>query len=384
MAKDPTDLEVLRMSEARLRALVDSIKDHAIFMLDPTGHVLTWNAGAERIKGWTPAEIVGKHFSVVYTPEDRARRRPEQLLGIAAAEGRVEDEAWRVRKDGTRFWADVVISAIRDSDGKITGFSKVTRDLSERRIAEEERLRLAQAQEAVRLRDEFLSIASHELRTPLTALRLQIQSMRGRLEQLDDKVASRIDRAERSSERLATLVDALLDVSRIATGRFSLTPARMDLGDLVHDVVDTFREQSAGANCTVSVEVKGPAVGNWDRMRIEQVVTNLLTNALKYAAGKPVRFTVGTEAGEAVLSIEDHGPGIPSGDLERIFGRFERAASFRHYGGLGLGLYVAREIVEAHGGSVSAENRPGGGARFVVRLPLTRAERLAPPAEELH
>jgi PAS domain S-box-containing protein len=363
--------EQLRESEERLRLLIGSIKDYAIFMLDPTGRVVTWNPGAESIKGYRAEEIIGHPISRFYTPEDLAKNLPQKLLRQAETEGRVENEGWRVRKDGTRFWADVVISAVRDSSGTLRGFAKVTRDLTERRKMEEGLMQLAQAREALRLRDEFLSIASHELKTPITTLQLQLQSVRERIEALDQRVVSKVDRAARSSEQLAQLVESLLDVSRIATGRFELKLERFDLAESVHEVIERFQDAAKQAGCELSSRIEGSLLGSWDRLRIEQVLTNLLANAIKYAAGTSIGVSLAQERETAILEVRDRGPGVPETALPRIFDRFERAASIQHYGGLGLGLYVVQEIVRAHNGMVSAHNLPEGGACFSVRLPLT-------------
>jgi signal transduction histidine kinase len=262
-----------------------------------------------------------------------------------------------------------VITPLRDESGDLLGFCKVTRDLTERRKAEQERLELAQSQEAVRLREEFLSIASHELRTPLTALQLQLEALRS-MPNLDAKLKSKLDRAARSGDRLADLISMLLDVSRIVTGKVVLEPSRFDLLDAVNDVVDNLVETSRDANCEVTVVGQPGLVGDWDRVRIDQVVMNILTNALKYAAGSPVEIVLAREGNTALLEVRDHGPGLLEADCETIFGRFQRAASMRNYGGLGLGLFVTREIVEAHAGSVTARNLPERGACFSVRLPL--------------
>ncbi len=361
--------EQLRRSEERFRLLVSSVKDHAIFMLDPEGRVVTWNQGAARLKGYSAKEIVGEHCSRFYPPEDLAKNKPALDLEIARREGRFEDEGWRLRKDGTVFWANVLITAMYDSAGTFLGFSKVTRDLTEQKRAEEERLRLAQVQEAVRLRDEFLSIAAHELKTPLTALKLQLQSLKEQVASLEPKVITKLGRALRSTGRLSDLVETLLDVSRISTGRLTLHPERFDLAATVKELVERLQEAASAAGCPVLVREEQPLEGVWDRLRIEQVVGNLLANAFKYAAGSPVEVSVGREGSEALLVVSDRGPGLPEKDIPRLFGRFERAASMSHYAGLGLGLYVCREIVKAHGGTISAENQPGGGARFTLRLP---------------
>src|SRR5262252_321477 len=308
---EATEGSRFRSLEERFRALVSSVKDYAIFMLDPTGRIETWNAGAEQIKGYAADEIIGEHISRFYTPEDLAQGLPSALLATAVREGRVESEGWRVRRDGTRFWADVVITALVDEGGRLIGFAKVTRDLTERLRAQQEQVRLAHAEEAVRLRDEFLSIAAHELRTPLSAVQLQLQALLERPEGLDPRTRAKVERACRSGERLVTLVDTLLDVSRITTGSFNLTLSRFDITVAVQEVVERFQEHAVRARSTVTVHSEGVLEGRWDRLRIEQVVTNLLTNALKYAAGTPVEITlVGTDR-DVTVTVSDQGPGIP-------------------------------------------------------------------------
>jgi PAS domain S-box-containing protein len=479
----------LRASEERLRLMIDSVKDYAIFMLTPEGNVATWNPGAERIKGYTPAEIIGQHFSRFYPPEDLAAGKPARELEIAAATGKFEEESIRVRKDGTRFWAGVVLSAVRDEKGQLLGFAKVTRDLSSRKRAEdemaqrarqqaavaelglyavqstqlsalleravqtardilgideiaivgagdasdgairalihaadraatphgfltvgagrsisdadasflqavanvvsaaisrahveqqlraaeratiEERGRTQQAQEALRVRDEFISVAAHELRTPLTALHLKLQGLERNVRGTGTKEAQRLEAAVRQAERLARLIDRLLDVSRISQGKLEMSREPFDLVDLVRQVIDDFREPAAQAQAPLELDTPASLQGSWDRLRMEQVLVNVLSNAVKYGAGKPIRVRLGGDERRVRIEISDGGIGISPGDLDRIFGRFERASSIRHYGGLGLGLYISRHIVEAHGGTISASSAPGEGSTFTVDLP---------------
>jgi PAS domain S-box-containing protein len=361
-------------SDDRFRVLVESIRDYAVFMLDTEGRVRTWNTGAALIKGYQREEIIGKPIDFFYTPEDRENGRPAALLAQAVRDGRVEDEGWRVRKDGTRFWADVVITALQNEAGQLVGFAKVTRDLTQRQRADEERRRLdadrVRAEEALRIRDEFLSVASHELKTPLTALQIELfglREMAGR--DLDDRTARRLTRASRNADRLSRLIDMLLDVSRIATGRLTLRPDPFDLCEAINQVAETMQGTADQASCEFSCQTPGPIVGTWDRVRVEQVVMNLLSNAFKYGAGTPVALSVSTENRAAVIEVRDHGPGLPPEDLERIFERFERGSA-GNQGGLGLGLYVSREIANAHGGSIAARNLADGGAAFTIRLPI--------------
>ncbi|NVJ06782.1 GAF domain-containing protein [Myxococcus sp. AM001] len=232
------------------------------------------------------------------------------------------------------------------------------------------------AQAAVRLRDEFLSVASHELKTPLTSLKLQHGLIdRAASGELGEKVRPRLATAVRQVQRLSALVDSLLDVSRISLGRLMLEPSDVDLGQAVRDAVERMEEVFTQAGCPVRVEVPGPLPGRWDSLRLDQVLVNLLTNAAKYGAGRPVLVEAAFEGEEMVrVSVRDEGIGIAAEDLPRLFGRFERAVSDRHYGGLGLGLYISRQIVDAMGGRIEVESRPGQGSIFTVRLPRSTAQ----------
>jgi PAS domain S-box-containing protein len=379
----PSD-DLLRQSEESYRLLVENVKDYAIFMLDPDGHVVTWNEGARRIKGYAAEEILGRHFSLFYPPEDVAAGKPRRLLEAADRDGRAEDETWRVRKDGSRFWADVVITALRDPAGQLRGFAKVTRDLTERRRHEEQARQLAReqaaraaAEEQVRARDQFLAIASHELRTPLNPLQLQIQMLlrlarAGALAaQTPDQLVAMLENCERSVRQFAGFVAQLLDLARLAAGGLDLRPEEVDLAALARGVAERFGPELAQAGCELRLDTGRPAVGRWDRLRLEQVLSNLLANAVKYGAGQPVEVTVAAGPDRAVLTVRDHGIGIAPANQDRIFERFERAVSGYEYGGLGMGLYVVRRIVQAHGGSVRVESAPGAGAAFVVELPAS-------------
>lgn len=358
--------EAARQREDRFRMLVDGIEDYAIFMLDAGGLVCSWNAGAERTTGYTADEIIGRHFSVFYPAE--ALGHCERELTCAARDGRFEHEGWRLRKDGTRYWVSTGVSALRDDRGALIGYAKITRDLTAQRKLDDDRVALAHAHEALRLRDEFLSLASHELKTPLTVLQLQLEALREQL--AGDRITlAKLERSTRAVRRLTDLTEALLDVSRIATGRFQLQREPADLADVVGGAVDRLQESAEAAGCRLAVCADHVA-GMWDRSRIDQVVSNLVANAIRYAAGAPIDVAVTRHDACVAIEVRDRGPGLPDGTLQRIFERFERAASMRHYGGLGLGLYVVRQIAEAHGGEVTACNLPAGGACFTVRLPV--------------
>lgn len=537
------------------RALVEGVKDYAIFKIDPTGHITTWNAGAERIEGYTAAEVIGKHRSLFYTPEDVARGKPEAALDAATEDGRAEYDGWCVRKDGTRFWANAVISPLRDEGGYLIGFAEVTRDLSEQKHADDvQRLldqatvalassldvgetldravhfvvpeladwclvdlvdddgqlvqvavahvdrqleakarRLARdfssggpyphgpehavrtetadvvprledtlwaaapldaehpeplralgvqsyicapiqfrgrtlgaisllragpcrryvaadvvvaedlarraglaianarsfqdAQEAIRMRDEFLQVASHELRTPLTPMQLQLDALGRALERAGmngEQLTTKLDTFNRQLGRLNKLVETLLDVSRIAAGKLTLQLEDLDFVEVTRDVVERFRDELRKTGSEVTMHAAGPIMGRWDRLRVEQIISNLLSNAVKYGGGKPMDVEVHDTDGSVRLDVIDRGIGIDEEAMGRIFGRFERGVSVRHYGGLGLGLYIARQIAEAHGGVILAHSQLGKGSTFSVMLPRQPASHLTSEAPRAH
>ena len=376
-----------------LELLVASVVDYAIFMLDPSGIVTSWNLGAERLKGYRADEIIGRHFSAFYPVEDLAAGKPNWELDVARSQGRLEDEGWRVRKDGSLFWANVILTAVRDDAGNLRGFAKVTRDLTERRRADEERVKLARVEAELRLRDEFLSIASHELRTPLNALLLHAAGLdfaiRGAASSgtpLPARLLDGLGSISRQGARLNELIERLLDVSRIATGRLTIKPETMDLVVVVGEMVATYRPETERVGSAIHFEAPRSIRGFWDPLRVGQIVTNLLSNALKYGSGKPVRVTVETKGNRACITVRDEGIGIAREQWEHIFNRFDRGAGPRDTAGLGLGLYIVDRLARAHGGTVALESVVGQGSTFTVELPLDttpdRAELSKPDSHE--
>jgi len=363
--------------EGSLKLLVESVKDYAIFMLDPMGIIQTWNPGAQRVKGYSAKEIIGRHFSIFYTEADRLAGKPQSGLKTALSEGRFEDEGWRVRSDGSLFWADVVITAVYDNEGTLRGFAKITRDLTERRKAEKERIRLAHAEESVRLRDEFISIAAHELRTPLNALQLQIETAamllaRERVAAIDTSdLDRRLQRSLQLAARLGALITRLLDASRAATGRLVLDRHPMDLVASAKDVITAFQPRTRGRE----INFTGPteAIGMWDKLRMEQVVYNLIENALNHGE-PPVDVLIEADDHVVTLEVLDHGSGIASEERRRVFvERFVHEKSERVGKGLGLGLFISHQIVEAHKGHIELRDTPDVGAHLRVRLPREEA-----------
>jgi PAS domain S-box-containing protein len=518
--------------DALYRELVENIKDYAVFLLDANGCVVTWNPGAQRIKGYTADEIVGKHFSIFYPEEERLRGKPARALKIATERGRWEEDSWRIRKDGTRFWANVVITPLTEPDGTLRGFAKVTRDLSEWKRMEDERVSLAAvteealahlgvddlltalldrisdalavdtvavlllddsekvlvaraakgleeeveqgvripvgrgfagkialdarpvvlndvdhadvlnpilrekrikslmgvplvvegrvigvvhvgslhprefaepdvhflqivadrvalaieharlydearraradantAEAAVRMRDEFLSVAAHELKTPMTSAKMGVQLLKRSLERVELTSAQQrsLDTVDRQITKLGRLVVQLLDTVRLQAGSLTLQLEDVDIAALVREAVEEARALSARHE--IVVEAPESLHATIDPLRIEQVLLNLLDNAVKFMPdGGRIDVKVRKAMTTVVLSVRDRGLGVSAEHRPRLFDRFYQAHPDRS--GMGLGLYIARQIVERHGGTIYAESPPDGGARFVISLPI--------------
>jgi len=366
--------ESLRLSEERFRLLVEGVEDYAIFMLDKDGRVASWNRGAQRIKGYTAQEIIGRHFSEFYTAEDLDAGKPAFELEIAIARGSVEDEGWRVRKDRSLFWANVVITAIYDSERRPIGFAKLTRDLTERRKAEA--LVVADRQ-----KNEFLAMLAHELRNPLAPISNGLQLLK--LPGLDDDTLKQTTALmERQLIHLVRLVDDLLDVSRIVTGKMTFQRQPTELSGIIARAVEETQPaiDARGHELMLSLPAR-PIIVDADAVRLAQVVSNLLTNAAKYTA-TPSRIwltverqTVEGRPDEAVIRVKDSGVGIDRETLPRVFSLFVQAETSlaRSQGGLGIGLTVVKRIVEMHGGTVQALSEGlGRGSEFIVRLPVSQ------------
>jgi PAS domain S-box-containing protein len=388
--------DVVLQSGEPFRLLVEGVKDYAIFMLDTEGYIATWNLGAEAIKGYKPDEIIGKHFSIFYPEEEIQRDKPGYELKVAAEVGRFEDEGWRIRKDGSRFWANVVITALRDKEGTLRGFGKVTRDLTDRKQAEEERLKLAreqvaraEAEAANRAKDEFLATVSHELRTPLNAIVGWGRMIRD--SKLDDKgLTHALDIIERNAKLQAQLIDDLLDVSRIISGKLRLTVMPVELPPVIEAALDVIRPAAEAKNIRLQVMLDSNAgLVSGDPDRLQQVIWNLLSNAVKFTGkGGRVQVTLEQVDSHVLITVSDTGKGIAPEFLPYVFDRFRQADSSitRLHGGLGLGLAIVRQLVDLHGGSVQAQSPGvGQGATLSLQLPVIIAHgsgRFALNAEE--
>jgi PAS domain S-box-containing protein len=395
--------ESLRQSEERLRLLVEGVDDYAIFMLDPNGYVMTWNSGAERIKGYKANEIIGQHFSKFYPLDAVEGGWPEHELQMAIERGLFVEDGWRIRKDGSRFWANIKITALRDDSGRLRGFAKLTRDLSERKRAEaleadgaqreelleaERSARMA-AQRAARIKDEFLATLSHELRTPLSSILgwTQILRMQGTPKPEDFHRA--IEVIERNTRAQTQLIDDLLDLSRIMSGRIRLDVQQIAIVDIARGAIESAEPtaQTKGVRLESIFDPHGGIVSG-DPGRLQQIFWNLLSNAIKFTPkGGKVQVLLQRIDSHIEFSVSDTGIGIPASFLPHVFDRFSQkdSSTTRSHGGLGLGLAISKQLVELQGGSLRAKSPgEGQGATFIVNLPLTILETDAEPAKRAH
>lgn len=403
-AKRQAEEELKRANEG-FRILVQSVKDYAILTLDPQGHVMSWNEGAERIKGYTAAEILGRPFTQFYPQEAIDSGYPQYELEVAAREGRFEDEGWRIRKDGTRFWANVIMTALHNDAGELIGFAKVTRDLTARRAAEEQARRLAAeeaahaeaalrsqelqaalcatkaardaaersaaaATEAYRELDQFAYVASHDLKAPLRGIANLAQWIQDDVgEQLTGESAEHLRLLHGRVHRMEALIDGILAYSR--AGRVKSQPEAVDTGALVREVIELL---APAPQAVIRLPEEMPLL-QAERVPLQQVFMNLLSNALKYASAErsdPVVELECHDLGESVeFVVRDNGPGIAPEYHDRIWGIFQTLAPRDKVEGTGIGLSVVKKIVESRGGSVSLESAAGQGATFRVIWPKT-------------
>lgn len=506
MPSDTNRVQIQDHTAEIFKLLVSTVQEYAIFALDPEGRILTWNIGAQRLKGYRADEIIGEHFSRFYTPEDLARNHPAKELELAISQGKYEEEGWRIRKDGTRFWANVVITALKDETGKLRGFAKITRDLTERKRIEEVRAtelayretkallnaspcffglvepgtgkiiatndlalqvigktgdeiagklfwecpwwsplpesakkiqetmekaskgitsefdipywtslggdkgeirwvafraipkrneyngvsqiavsgiditerRAAEeySREAIRVRDEFLSIASHELKTPLTGIKIHTQLFNRMLAKnpaktlTESNVSQLVSIVDTSVDRIGRLVEDMLDIARISNQKLSFHFEQTDLAKIVYETLIRLTPQMEEAGITIEMNLEPGLICHIDHFRWDQVLTNLVTNAIRYAPQAPVKIALRREENYALFSFQDHGPGIAKSDHLKIFKRFERLISANEVSGMGLGLFICEQIVTGHRGSIAVEGDLGQGTRFVIKIPL--------------
>ncbi len=364
---------------ALMGLLVDSVVDYAIFVLDSQGVVRTWNRGAERLKGFTRDEIVGRHVSVFYTEEDRADGVPAALMEHAAAAGRAEHHGWRVRKDRSRFWAHVTLTALRDDDGRLTGFAKITRDMTRereresalRRALSQERAAAIETERLAEVRAGFVAAVVHDLAAPIMVVRTCAAMLSephvGLTPQRTVELTGAI---RRNSTQLADLAEQLREYARVVHGHLELAPEPIDLAEELHTIVRdlgiSFEDVRIAVDAPLGVVIEA------DRVALRRVVTNLVVNAVAFSP-RPGEVSVRVEAtdGRAVaIGVRDRGPGLSVADQARVFDGFwqGRALGRRSVGGagLGLGLMIVREYTQAHGGRCWVDSAPGQGAAFWV------------------
>lgn len=366
----------------RYQLLVESVQDYAIFLIDTDGYIQSWNVGAEKIEGYTADEIIGKHISLLYIPGDTITGKPERELAEAAAEGRVEDQGWRVKKDGSRFWADAIITALFDEGGAVIGYAAITKDITDRKrsknalVAANKLLKFQHIElEALNhVKDEFVTLASHQLRTPATGIKqflgLLLEGHAGPLTELQTQYAQK---AYDSNERQIDLVNSLLRTAQVDAGRVSLNKSFTNLPLIVHQVVeglhDVFESRSQYVTVQETSELSDIYI---DESRTRMVLENLIDNASKYTEphGR-ITITLSETKSHANISIKDTGVGISDADIKRVFDKFNRIPNklSDSVGGTGLGLYWAKKIVALHKGTIKVNSQLDIGTEFIIRLP---------------
>jgi PAS domain S-box-containing protein len=383
-------IEELRRSEERFRLLVEAVEDYAIFMLDPTGHIVSWNAGAQRSELYSADEIIGRHFRVFYPPEQQERRHPEHELEIALREGHYEEEGWRVRKDGSRFWANVLITAVFNAAGEHVGFAKVTRDTSERKLLEEEREQAVRAlasvndeleslnsrlERAAADQSEFVAVTAHELRTPVGVLSGSAETLSRHWQDLtEDERDELLGAMSSSTARLRRLLADLLLASRLQASALEMETEPVPVDEVVADALTAV--QSAYPGSAIRSEVVPGLAVTGDRDRIAQALDNLLANSLRHGA-PPVTVEARADDATVEICVSDRGEGVAAAMRGRLFERF---ATGLNRGGTGLGLFIVRELARAQGGDAFYEpgspERPSG--TFVISLPRARVGTTSP------
>jgi PAS domain S-box-containing protein len=366
------------LSELAFRLFVESVVDYAIFILDPRGVIVSWNKGAARAKGYTADEIIGKHFSIFYTPEDIARNHPEYELRVATQTGRYEEQGWRVRKDGTRFWANVVITAVRDEQGTMIGFGKVTRDMTEQRESAERELRLerqrATAEASSRAKTDFLRTMSHELRTPLNAITGYLDLLEaGVYGELTPEQKDAIGRVRRSSRVLLGLINDVLNIARIEAGQIEYRIESVSVKSLLEELEHMMAAQFLTAGIDLTFVNAPDLVIRADYEKSQQILLNLLGNSLKFTpSGGRVSVSAAREGSIVAITVDDTGRGIPPDKQLTIFDRFvqiDRHLTENSQRGVGLGLSISRELARGMQGDITVKSEPGKGATFRVTLP---------------
>jgi PAS domain S-box-containing protein len=375
--------EALRRSEEQYRSLVEQVNDYGIFMLDEKGRIISWNEGAKKINGYDTHEILGKYFSIFYPEDDVLNGKPAFELKVARKEGKYEEEGWRIRKDGSVFWASVVITAIYNSEGILLGFSKVTRDLTERKQSERalrdsyERYRvladelkttnieLSYANEEL---EQFTSIVSHDLQEPIRTIKSFLQLIKMKLDDAQNEdLQTYINKAIKSADRMKELIQNLLHYSQLSKGE--LVEQKVDVKDLFNEAIQNVRSLIEGSNAHISIETEVDTVEG-DKVQLVQLIQNLLSNAVKFTSSEAPEIKIKSlrENGHVKFAVSDNGIGIEAADLNKVFEIFRRLHTKKDYPGTGIGLAICKKIVDRHGGRIWPESDPGKGTTFYFTL----------------
>ncbi|KAA0992597.1 PAS domain S-box protein [Dyadobacter aurulentus] len=374
----------LRQSEERYRLLVEQVTDYAIFMMDEKGRIASWNEGARRIKGYEHQEVIGKYFSMFYPEEEIFNNKPAYELKVARQEGKYEEEGWRIRKDGTQFWANVVITAVYNADRVLVGFSKVTRDLTDRKIAEqaerdsaEKYRQIARELETINTElsrtnndlEQFTSIVSHDLQEPLRTVKSFLHLItdrisKGRFDELNLYVSKSIFAANRMKE----LIENLLSYSQVSKGQISTQSWSLD--ELLEHVIQNLKGSIDAAGASITIEKDEAEMITGDKVQLMQLLQNLLSNAIKFTNGHEpnIRLNISRENGNLRISVTDNGIGMDPESTRMIFDPFRRLHNARNYPGAGMGLAICKKVVERHCGRLWVESQPGNGSTFHFTL----------------
>lgn len=379
---NPRDIQEITPTINKYQLLVDSVQDYAIFLLDASGYVETWNIGAENMNGFTADEVIGRHISMFYTPSDIAEGKPEQELLRTSQESSIEIEDWRVKKDGSRFWAVTTTTALCDEGGSLIGFAKITKDITDKKrsknalIAANKLLKHQHVElEALNnVKDEFVSLASHQLRTPATGIKQFLGLLLGGYAgPLTDQQMAYIQKAYDSNERQIDLVNSLLRTAQIDAGKVILDKSFVDLRSIINEVVESMRDVFIARRQNVEINETHPLANIYiDPARIRMMLENLIENASKYTENSgSIVITLSETKTYADISIQDTGVGIAEKDMKRVFDKFNRIPNklSDSVGGTGLGLYWAKKIVSLHKGTIKVRSQEGVGTEFLVRLP---------------
>mgnify|MGYP003575315613 CR=1 FL=1 len=375
--------EALRQSEERYRLLVEQVTDYGIFMLDEKGRIISWNEGAKRIKGYTEAEIVGKYFSIFYPEEDILTGKPKHELKVAREEGKYEEEGWRLKKDGSKFWANVVITAVHSADGTLVGYSKVTRDLTERKnsekalresydryrmLTEELKVTNSELSYANQELEQFTSIVSHDLQEPVRTIKSFLKLMDLKLDEGElGQLKTYIDKSTNAANRMKELIQNLLQYSQLSKG--SLKEQEVNVNDLINDALQNLRASVEISNANIELDLEIEKVYG-DRVQLTQLFQNLISNAIKFTdtENPRVRITAQKDNDQVTFGITDNGIGIAEKDLNKVFDIFRRLNTEKAFPGTGIGLAICKKIVERHKGKIWPHSERGKGTTFYFTL----------------